>query len=395
MSDDEAKRPVTLGRDELYAQVWATPMRQLALGYGISGNGLAKVCRRLDVPCPPRGYWARKAAGKTVKQTPLPAARPGKLAQATIRPTLPAPPPARLSPELKEALVAARRLTAGLNVPERLLRPHPIVAGWINERRARREDARRWHGGGPLPADFTSIERRRHRILSALFAALERHGYVAKLDDRGRTLLDMDGERVSITLKEKYRQLRRPLTEEEKRQGFNPKRPWKSETQATGLLQLAVETMLGPALPHSWIDASEQPLERQLPDIAAVFVAAAPLLRERRRQYLEAEKRRRDEELRRYEERQNALRDKNRLRGLLELAERAKEAQTAREFLNALVAQAGDIAIMVGDRTLGDWIAWAQDRLAAHDPLQAGTEAVFRTVAAVDRWTYREDWRAD
>lgn len=184
-------------------------------------------------------------------------------------------------------------------------------------------------------------------------------------------------------------------SEDEKRQGFNPKRPWKSETQATGLLQLSVETILDPALPHSWIDIPEQPLERQLPDIAAVVIAAAPILRERRRHHEEAEKRRREEELRRYEERQNALRDRNRLRGLLELAVRAKEAQTAREFLDALAAQAGDITVIVGDRTLNGWIAWARDRLAARDPLQAGAETVFNTVAAIDQWTYQEDWRAD
>ena len=177
MSDDEAKRPVTLGRDELYAQVWATPMSRLAREYGVSGKGVAKICDRLGVPYPPRGYWARTDTGKTVKQTPLPAARPGKPTQATITPSQPAPPPARLSPELEEALVAARRLAAGLTVPDRLQRPHPIVAGWIRERRTRREDARRWHAGGPLPADFTAIERRRHRILSALFSALEQHGY--------------------------------------------------------------------------------------------------------------------------------------------------------------------------------------------------------------------------
>ena len=119
---------------------------------------------------------------------------PGKPTQATITPSLPAPPPARLSPELEEALVAARRHTAGLTVPDHLPRPHPIVAGWIRERRTRREDARRWHAGGPLPADFTVIERRRHRILSTLFIAVEKHGCTAKVDDRGRTFLEIDGE---------------------------------------------------------------------------------------------------------------------------------------------------------------------------------------------------------
>lgn len=33
-------------------------MSRLSERFGLSGNGLAKICRRLDVPYPPRGYWA-------------------------------------------------------------------------------------------------------------------------------------------------------------------------------------------------------------------------------------------------------------------------------------------------------------------------------------------------
>jgi hypothetical protein len=44
-------------------------MMQLASEYGISGNGLAKICRKLAVPYPGRGYWARKAAGQKVSRS--------------------------------------------------------------------------------------------------------------------------------------------------------------------------------------------------------------------------------------------------------------------------------------------------------------------------------------
>jgi hypothetical protein len=46
-------------RTTLYEQVWAQPVQQVAKSYGISGRGLGKICRRLLVPVPPRGYWAR------------------------------------------------------------------------------------------------------------------------------------------------------------------------------------------------------------------------------------------------------------------------------------------------------------------------------------------------
>jgi hypothetical protein len=149
----------------------------------------------------------------------------GKPAQVTITPSVPTPLPTSLAPELVEALAAARQVTAGWTVPDRLLRPHPIVAAWIEEHRRRREHAKKdpWYRRDLVPPDFTPLERRRHRFLSALFVALAQHGYVGKVDDRGGTSLEVDREPVFFTLKQKYRQVRRPLTDEEKRRrGFVP-----------------------------------------------------------------------------------------------------------------------------------------------------------------------------
>jgi hypothetical protein len=55
---------ITLTREELYRRVWEKPMVRLAEQYGISGNGLAKICDRLSIPYPPRGFWARMTVGK-------------------------------------------------------------------------------------------------------------------------------------------------------------------------------------------------------------------------------------------------------------------------------------------------------------------------------------------
>jgi hypothetical protein len=63
---------VKLTREDLYERVWAEPMSRLAQHYGLSDVGLAKTCKRLRVPVPGRGYWAKKAAGHKVKQIPLP-----------------------------------------------------------------------------------------------------------------------------------------------------------------------------------------------------------------------------------------------------------------------------------------------------------------------------------
>jgi hypothetical protein len=394
MPDAEVKKSVTLSREELYALVWATPMSRLAVQYGLSGNGLAKICRRLDVPYPPRGYWARKEAGKKVSQAALPGIQLGTRAQVTIAPSLPASPPPQMPSALEDGLATARRLTAGLRVPSKLHHPHQVVAGWIEERQRSRDQAkaRSWGRGDYMPPNFTAMERRRHRLLSTLFIALERHGYTAKVDERGRPAVEIARQPAAVIIKEKYRQVRRPLTEEEKKRGFNPKRPWRQELQPTDLLQLTIEPRLHSTLRSSWIDAADQPLEAQLPEIAAVFIAAAPMLQERRRQYEENERRRHEEEMRRYEERQRQQLERNRLRGFLELASRWKEVETARLFLDALANRAvGDLDEVIDDRTVGEWIVWARERLTAHNPLEAGAAAVFRTIKSIDQWTYREN----
>ncbi|MEZ6235171.1 MAG: hypothetical protein R3B68_13365 [Phycisphaerales bacterium] len=58
-------------------QVWSTPMQTLAAGNGLSDVGLAKVCRKHNVPTPPRGHWAKLAHGKPVERPSLPAAPKG------------------------------------------------------------------------------------------------------------------------------------------------------------------------------------------------------------------------------------------------------------------------------------------------------------------------------
>lgn len=57
-------------RDELYQQVWQEPMQLLAKRYGVSDVALAKTCRKLLIPLPGRGYWAKKAAGRRVPPRP-------------------------------------------------------------------------------------------------------------------------------------------------------------------------------------------------------------------------------------------------------------------------------------------------------------------------------------
>lgn len=58
-------------RKVLYEQVWSEPALTVAKSYGVSSVWLGKVCRQLNVPVPPRGYWARVRSGGKGKKPPL------------------------------------------------------------------------------------------------------------------------------------------------------------------------------------------------------------------------------------------------------------------------------------------------------------------------------------
>ena len=61
-----------IARRELYNLIWSEPITTLAKRFGISDRGLTKVCQRSDIPAPPRGYWAKIAAGSKFERPGLP-----------------------------------------------------------------------------------------------------------------------------------------------------------------------------------------------------------------------------------------------------------------------------------------------------------------------------------
>jgi AcrR family transcriptional regulator len=71
----EADRSIT--RRGLYDQVWSRPMALVAEDLKMSRNGLAKICDRLLIPCPGRGYWTKAKAARGSERPVLPPAPAG------------------------------------------------------------------------------------------------------------------------------------------------------------------------------------------------------------------------------------------------------------------------------------------------------------------------------
>jgi hypothetical protein len=77
---------VSVSREDLYEKVWTISVTKLAKSYGISDVGLAKACKRHQIPRPPVGYWAQKAVGKAPERPPLPVVVDPKLQTVEFAP---------------------------------------------------------------------------------------------------------------------------------------------------------------------------------------------------------------------------------------------------------------------------------------------------------------------
>jgi len=76
---------ISWNRVELYDEVWNQPLVKLSRKYGISDVRLGKVCRKLKIPHPGRGYWAKRSVGQTVAQVPLPEFKDAPVVKRLIR----------------------------------------------------------------------------------------------------------------------------------------------------------------------------------------------------------------------------------------------------------------------------------------------------------------------
>ena len=78
------RRNFALSRKDLYRRVWSEPLSVVAGQLGLTGSALAKICDRLLVPYPRRGYWMKVNAGTAPARVPLPAAPEANARQVTI-----------------------------------------------------------------------------------------------------------------------------------------------------------------------------------------------------------------------------------------------------------------------------------------------------------------------
>jgi hypothetical protein len=117
-----SKLKTIISRTQLYERVWTTPMQKLAQEFGLSDVGLAKLCRRHEIPVSGRGYWARIQFGQKPTRTALVDARKLHTENITIYGS---------EPQVREALTSdAKKQILKIEVTADRVITHPIV--WPN-----------------------------------------------------------------------------------------------------------------------------------------------------------------------------------------------------------------------------------------------------------------------
>ena len=100
--------------------------------------------------------------------------------------------------------------------------------------------------------------------------------------DRGLLVAEVSGSKVEFDLREKLKQVRRPLTEEESRWETWNKSGFKQELAPTGCMVLSIKNYLDGSLRREWLETSSRPMEASLPEMLATILQAGEVLKERR-----------------------------------------------------------------------------------------------------------------
>lgn len=370
------QKGIHVSRQELYDQVWETPMTKLAKEYGISDVALAKICKKLNVPYPWRGYWRRKETGKAVTPLPLPSSSdPGKQSVVICR-TIRSEAMTTLSESVRQYMTTEQSPEQKITVPDQLMNPHRLLKEHLGEWRSASVDEYGAIRSGSLrqlnirvsPQHFS----RALRIMNTLFLALEGRGHhVAIQDGYKKTLgVRIDGQPIEFGLEEKFQRF---VRSEDKTRKQHPWEYHQYEYKPTGTLMLKITEWGAEGLRKTWSDGKTVTIEECVNEFVIGLLKVAAAVKAYRAKQEEEERLRREAERRRYEEAQKREEELARQRALEQEAANWAKAQQLRAYLSAvkdmLTVKHGQI--QAGSQA-DQWLTWAHQHADRLDPLVGG-----------------------
>ena len=365
-------KTIRVDRQTLFEQVWSTPMSKLAHDYHITDRGLTKICKRLGIPRPAQGHWARTPKQR-VAPTPLPKLKPGQETSVTldVREEGDAPPKARQQiPQVPLSGKYAHKHPLVVETRKALSERKPNERGIVSPRRLR------------CLAVAVSRKQlgRALRIMDALIRVLESRNMKVTVerirrswdpdDGKFRTVVHCVGEAVCVSMGEQTHIV--PGTghtsEERRRARQEGSFLWGNPTrcQPGGELFIQLKGSSWAKIRKSWSDGKTQKLEDLLGSVVlAVQDHAVELAREREVRRRE-ELARQEAARRAAEERRCRKHEKELHRDLCDMLERWRVAGQIRTFAAAVEQTLGDGA---EEPTTAAYLAWIRSEADRVDPL--------------------------
>lgn len=356
-------------RKQILDEVWSTPVSNLAERYDLTDAGFKKLCSRLQIPTPPRGYWAKRNAGKKVPAKPRLREFTGSPASLIRRHRAvnKAPIPDKFHP-LLEAVIS--RETDPVNqvvVPDRLIKPHPLVKLTQEAAAHAYLDQREQPVivGSCLHLHVSkAMQGRALLIADTLFKAVERRGYELHVSEDGVAML-FHGIKYPLEFYETCTRVPYQMTDKDIRRRdaghYDYRPPW--TFVPSGVLILQTRSGYGPKVQDGKRKVVEELLNTLLIRIATAGVES--LRRREEREIKAAEYARQFEAWKTLRERQEA--ERTALTALEAEATRWERAERLRSYLRAIAYTADASELARADKSAK--IDWGNAKADWLDPL--------------------------
>lgn len=363
----------TITREALYEEVWSKPMMRLAKDFGLSDVGLAKICKRHNIPRPTRGYWARLEAGQKPEKAPLPPTKRVEEIRINLPKEATMDKPA-LPDEVARLIEAEKQGESKIMVSDNLRGAHRLVVTAHDELSSASSDYTgllRCRDEETLAITVSKEQLRRALLIfDAILKACEQRGYRVEAGP----VVTMLGQSISFGIKETVSLKREQPSDVDLsgpyRFGFNR---FESRRVPSGKLTLFIkETDQSWAnyRVKAWSDGVKKRLEANLNVIFAGMLEIAARKREKEieleRQRIEWQKgaKQREKEARRIATlKAEQAKERARLAELLEQAECFRQSRDVRYLVEAVLKTAGS-----NNEEVVAWAKWALMHADRIDP---------------------------
>ena len=349
-------------REDLYEQVWTESGLTVARRLGISSVALSKICKKLNVPIPGRGYWARVRSGQKPKKPPLPASKPGqRMAHEIIQRRV------RLDDLDHDAggMTERPKGESPIVVAERLSRPHRLVKMSAPLLKKAKKGVNVTFEEACLDVNVSRNQiDRALRIMDALLKAFDALGHTVEVTQPGRQGRYSENRPMKKSQTQVvFESIRVLFSIEEGRDRIQKKelvRKWTIEgdqmvpdyeSVPNGRLILRIESCAYMGLRGKWADGKKQRVENCLDEFVRTVLTCGRLLKEREEEWdRQCKVRMENERLRKREEER-----------LQDLGNRLKSFEEARrvEALVEAVRERG----CESKPAVEEWLRWAENRI--------------------------------